>query len=190
MDYFTRSKAPKNMKQVIEDISPSINKKDEADNTMMYNNIVRNMSSKVIGTDEKKINERVFWINIGVGSDHTYVEKLMSTSVVADYIYRLVMIHEKGHVDYQQFIKQNMNIVHPFSVLIDPDYNILRLSKYIRTQIKKTYDHLQDMIQHNFGCKMDKYKTFSKKFHESRKIIHALANMLKDNKVVSSCCLL
>ena len=54
INYFTRSKAPKNMEQIIQDISPSINKKDEADNTMMYNNIVRNMSSKVIGTNEKK----------------------------------------------------------------------------------------------------------------------------------------
>jgi len=168
------------IKKDIAKLSPI--EKTEGDNSrMMFTNLIRNMSH-LIGNG---CSEREFYVNVGVSSDNTYVDKLMSTAVVADYIYRVVMSQKQGKKNDDVFKDQNKNIVHPLSVLIDPDLNILRLPANIRQQIKSTYNFFCVKIEKGFGCKIDKYTTFEKKYCEARCIIHRFATILKENKVVT-----
>ena len=158
-------------------------KKTSCKNEMKVGNLVINISCL---TADENVNQSL-WLNIGISSDNTFVDKILSTCIVADYIYRIVMQDKdkQGMNDLKEFNCQKKSIAHPFSVVIDHHYSALDLSKQVRLQIESTYNYLCDQVADNFGCKFDQYKTFLRKLSYARGIIYKFANMLVTNEVIT-----
>ena len=92
--YFTRSKlVEEKIKKDLLEISDGVKKtmddtkKTSCKNEMKVGNLVINISRL---TADENVNQSL-WLNIGISSDNTFVDKILSTCIVADYICHIVM---------------------------------------------------------------------------------------------------
>ena len=68
----------------------------------------------------------LFWLNVGIVCEFDYVHMVMSSLVVANFIYRMVVQFIDDHIEKKRFKIQDKHVIHPFSVAIDRDLNELK----------------------------------------------------------------
>ena len=90
-------------------------KKTTCKNEMIVGNLVINISCF---TADENVNQSL-WLNIGISSDNTFVDKILSTCIVADYFYRIVMQDKdkQGINDLKEFNCQKKKTLHTHFLL-------------------------------------------------------------------------
>lgn len=82
------------------------------------------------------------------------------------------------------FQQQTTNIVHPFSPLIDTNYNPLVMDYKAIAKSKKIYDELRITMKNNIGVKFYSYDTYIRKVNVAKVLILRFTKMCLKNKLV------
>ena len=110
-------------------------------------------------------NEPSFWINVGLYTDVSYVQKLFAGSVVADYLYRNIKL-ESGTRD-DNIRTAQMTLKHPYSTLLNAnDLSSFQPSKNVLLLVKNDYI----TFTKNIGIKLDNWTLFARKIRLMRNI--------------------
>lgn len=131
--------------------------------------------SKYSGTDGS-----LFWLHVGISSNNSMIDKIMSAAIIADNIYRQVM---KGSscLIFQNQIK---NVVHPFSSMIKTDYNPLVIDIQTITKSKQLYNKLRVEMEEDVGVKFDAYDTYLRKVNLAKILFLHFTKMCLRSKLV------
>ena len=143
-------------------------------NSTDYTTVIEDMS-KLSGSKGP-----LFWLHVGISSENTMIDKIMSAAIIADYIYRAVM-EESPSIIFQQ---QMENVVHPFSSLIDTNYDPLLTDRVTITKSKIMYNELRINMRNNIGIKFDEYDTYLRKVNVAKVLILRFTKMCVWNKLV------
>ena len=104
---------------------------------------------------------------LGRAGQATYWDRIWSTLVVADFIYReMVAPILVKETDKTQFLVQEKNIFHPLSVVMKQDLMLFTFANSVRTQLKACYLQLQAALGARGGVILDEYGTFTKKLRQ------------------------
>ena len=139
-----------------------------------YTSVIENMS-KSSGTDGS-----LFWLHVGISSDNTMIDKIMSAAIIADYIFRVVTKGSKSKL----FINQLEHVVHPFSAMIDTNFNPLVADWDYLPKAKNLYNELRERMNTKIGVKFDAYRTYSKKVTMAKVIFHRFTSMCRKHRLV------
>ena len=139
-----------------------------------YTSLIKNMS-KLSGTDGS-----LFWLHVGISSDNTMIDKIMSAAIIADYIFRMVTEGSKSKL----FINQVNHVVHPFSALIDTNFNPMVADREYLVNAKNLYTKLREMMIIKIGVKFDGYNTYKRKVTMAKVIIHRFTMMCRDHRLI------
>ena len=131
--------------------------------------------SKSSGTDGN-----LFWLHVGISSNNSMIDKIMSASIISDYIYRKVM----NGSSCPKFQNQIKNVIHPFSSMINTDYNALVMDKETMIKSKQLYEELRVKIDTTIGIKFDAYDTYLRKVNTAKIIFLRFTKMCLRSKLV------
>jgi hypothetical protein len=119
----------------------------------------------------------LFWLNVGIVCEFDYVHMVMSSLVVADFIYRMVVQFIDDHIEKKRFEIQDKHVIHPFSVAIDRDLNELKFGPTLDPIFREAYASLTQLIKNTTDKDLDMWDTFTRKIRCGKKIVAKFAKL-------------
>ena len=120
--------------------------------------------------------------HLGRAADTSYWERLESTAVVMDFVYRQMVSPMLDGIDKIQHDHQK-KVVHPCSIALKQNCDFVVFSKNVKQKIKYCYEYLkQSLAEHpSFRIVLDTFETVEKKYRHYKLVIQVAKSILIEN---------